>query len=184
MQAQTETHKMPLTLQVESPAFGMNGSIPAEFTADGADVAPPLSWSTPPSGTRSIAILVDDPDAPNPAAPTKTHVHWIVTGIPATTTTLPGGNALPDGATMGTNDWGKRAWMGPNPPIGRHRYFFKVYALDIPLTAKGLMTKPELLAAIKGHILAQGELIGTYEKPAELRSMAKAGAERTTHGRH
>lgn len=163
MQPQTETHKTPLTLRVESSAFGMNGSIPAQFTADGEDIAPPLSWSTPPRGTKSIALLVEDPDAPDPAAPQRTWVHWVVTGIPANVTSLAGADALPDGAVMGKNDWGKRAWGGPNPPIGRHRYFFKVFALDIELGAKP-MSKPELLAASKGHILAQGELIGTYEK--------------------
>jgi Raf kinase inhibitor-like YbhB/YbcL family protein len=162
MQPETETHKMPLTLRVESSAFGMNGSIPVQFTSDGDDIAPPLSWGTPPPHTKSIAVLVEDPDAPNPAAPERTWVHWIVTGIPATTTALRGGNSLPEGATMGTNDWGRRAWMGPKPPIGRHRYFFKVYALDIALDAPGI-SKLELIAAIKGHIVAQGELIGTYE---------------------
>lgn len=169
MQPQTETHKMPLDLRVESSAFGMNGSIPAQFTSDGDDIAPPLSWSAAPAGTKSIAIIVDDPDAPNPDAPQRTWVHWVVTGIPPTTTSLRGGSSLPDGAVIGTNDFGHQAYGGPNPPIGRHRYFFKVYALDIALGSR--MTKPELLAAMKGHILAQGELIGTYAKPA-------------THGRH
>ena len=168
-------------MKVESSAFGMNGSIPLQFTAEGDDIAPPLSWEKPPEGTKSIAIIVDDPDAPNPDAPERTWVHWVVTGIPATTTSLKGGNSLPDGAAMGTNDWGNRAWGGPNPPIGRHRYFFKVYALDIALDAPGI-TKLELVAAMKGHILAQGELIGTYEKSAERRS-AMQGQERSTHGR-
>ena len=171
----------PQTLQVESSAFGMNGSIPAHFTCEGEDVAPPLAWSTPPEPAKSIAILVDDPDAPDPAAPQRTWTHWIVTGIPATVTSLRGGNALPEGASLGTNDWGKRAWGGPCPPIGRHRYFFKVYALDIALDAPGI-SRLELLAAMKGHIVAQGELIGTYEKMREKRSAAK-GPERTTHGR-
>jgi Raf kinase inhibitor-like YbhB/YbcL family protein len=182
MQPQTETHKLPLTLRVESSAFGTNGSIPIQFTSDGDDIAPPLSWSQPPAGTKSIAIIVEDPDAPNPDAPVRTFTHWIVTGIPATTTELVGGNTLPDGAVVGVNDWGKRAWGGPNPPVGRHRYFFKVYALDMHLDAPNT-TRPALYAAMKGHILAQGELIGTYEKPTEHRSAAKQGAERTTHGR-
>src|SRR2546423_7484415 len=110
MQTQTETHKMPLTLRVESSAFGMNGSIPVQFTSDGDDIAPPLSWSRPPAGTKSIAIIVEDPDAPNPAAPERTFTHWIVTGIPATTTEIAGDRPLPDGAVIGVNDWGKRAW--------------------------------------------------------------------------
>jgi Raf kinase inhibitor-like YbhB/YbcL family protein len=162
MQPQSETHKLPHTLRVSSPAFGANGSIPPQFTSDGSDVSPPLSWSTPPPGTKSVAILVEDPDAPDPAAPRRTWVHWIVTGIAPSVTTLDG--VLPPGAVQGQNDWGQHRWMGPNPPIGRHRYFFRVYALDIPLGAAA-MRKPEFLAAIKSHILAQGELIGTYEKP-------------------
>jgi Raf kinase inhibitor-like YbhB/YbcL family protein len=177
MQPQTETHKMPQTLRVSSPAFGTNGSIPADFTSDGQDVAPPLSWSSPPPGTKSIAILVEDPDAPDPAAPTRTWVHWIVSGIAPTETTLAGGDNLPPGAAQGINDWGQRRWMGPNPPVGRHRYFFRVYALDIALASPN-MRKAELLSAMKGHILAEGELIGTYEKPPEFRS-AQQGQERS-----
>ncbi len=161
MQPHTETGQKPPTLEVQSSAFGMNASIPTKYTADGEDVAPPLSWSTPPPTAKSIAIIVDDPDAPDPAAPQRTWVHWVVTGIPATTTSLAGGGALPHGAVLGTNDFRQRAWGGPSPPIGRHRYFFKVYALDISLAAPGI-TKIELLAAMKGHVVAQGELIGTY----------------------
>ncbi len=182
MQVQSETSTLKMTLQVTSSAFGANGTIPIEHTGDGQDLAPPLAWTAPPPGTKSIAILVEDPDAPNPAAPQRTWAHWIVTGIPPTTTMLPGGDRLPAGAVAGTNDWGERKWMGPMPPVGRHRYFFKVYALDIALDAPGI-TRLELLAAMKGHILAEGEVIGTYEKPHEKRSAAKA-AERTTHGRH
>jgi Raf kinase inhibitor-like YbhB/YbcL family protein len=180
MQPQTETHQVPIKLGVESSAFGMNGSIPAQFTADGANIAPPLAWSKPPPNAKTIAVIVDDPDAPDPAAPQRTWVHWIVTGIPATTTSLPGGSALPDGAVMGTNDFRQRAWGGPSPPTGRHRYFFKVYALDIQLAAPGI-TKLELLAAMKGHVVAQGELIGTYERPPERRSAAKANERTTPH---
>lgn len=163
MQPHTEAGQKPEMLHVQSSAFGMNGSIPAKYTADGEDIAPPLTWSTPPPTAKSIAIIVDDPDAPDPAAPQRTWVHWVVTGIPATTTSLPGGSALPHGAVMGTNDSRQRAWGGPSPPIGRHRYFFKVYALDIQLAAPGI-TKLELLAAMKGHIVAQGELVGTYSR--------------------
>lgn len=114
--------------------------------------------------------MVEDPDAPDPAAPTRTFAHWIVTGLPPTTTSLAGGDDLPDGAVAGANGWGKRRWMGPNPPVGRHRYFFKIYALDVALASPGIK-RLDLLSAIKGHILAQGELIGTYEK-------------RTSHGPH
>jgi Raf kinase inhibitor-like YbhB/YbcL family protein len=167
-------------LQVSSSAFGNGSSIPVQFTAEGDDVAPPLSWSPPPPGTKSIAILVEDPDAPNPDAPTHTFVHWIVTGIPAVINSLDG--ALPDGAVAGTNDGGERGWMGPNPPIGRHRYCFRVFALDIDLHGHG-MTKSELLAAMKGHVLAQGELIGTYERAPDFRSELR-GTPRTQRGYH
>ncbi len=162
MEAQTETHREPQTLQVTSRAFGNGGSIPSEHTCEGADVAPDLQWSQPPPSAKSIALLVEDPDAPDPAAPTRTWVHWIVTGIAPTITQLQGGR-LPLGAVQGTNDWGRRTWGGPCPPIGRHRYFFKVFALDIALDAPGI-TKLELLAAMKGHVVAQGELVGTYQK--------------------
>lgn len=171
MQPQTETRDRPQTLRVASSAFAMNGPIPVEHTVDGRDISPPLSWSSPPPGTKSIAIIVDDPDAPDPAAPQRTWVHWIVTGIPPTTTSLPAGGPLPEGAVVGTNDWGKRAWGGPSPPTGRHRYYFKVYALDIPIRAPGI-SKLELLAAMKGHVLARGELVGTYERPARRRQAA------------
>lgn len=160
MQSQTEAHKIPQSLRLTSPAFRANGAIPAEHTADGPDVPPKLAWSSPPPGTKSIVVLVEDLDAPRPMA--RTWVHWIVSGIPPLHTTLDGEN-LPPGAVVGTNDWGQREWMGPNPEEGRHRYFFKVFALDIML-ARPNMRRPELMAALKGHILAQGELIGTYEK--------------------
>ncbi len=164
------------SLRVEASSFGMNDQVPIQHTADGDDVAPSLSWSKPPEGTKSIAIIVEDPDAPDPNAPTRTWTHWIVTGIPADVTELDG-DRLPPGAVMGRNDWGNHAWGGPNPPIGRHRYFFKVYALDIALHAPNAM-RDAFHASIKGHILAQGELIGTYEKPHERRSLEKSGSER------
>jgi Raf kinase inhibitor-like YbhB/YbcL family protein len=163
VQSETKAHKLASNLQVSSSAFSANSTIPIQHTGEGQDIAPPLAWTAPPPGTESIAILVEDPDAPNPAAPQRTWVHWIVTGIPANVTSLPGGDWLPGNAAVGTNDWGERVWMGPMPPIGRHRYFFKVFALDIALAAPGI-TKLELLAAMKGHIVAQGELVGTYEK--------------------
>jgi len=163
MQPHTVTGQKPETLDVQSSAFGMNGPIPAKYTADGEDVAPPLAWNAPPPTAKSIAIIVDDPDAPDPAAPQRTWVHWVVTGIPATTTSIAGGSALPYGSVLGINDFRQRAWGGPSPPIGRHRYFFKVYALDIQLSTPGI-TKLELLAAMKGHVVAQGELIGTYAR--------------------
>ena len=145
------------------------------FTLVGAGVTQAVtvrfSPTTPATATSSVNFTADGDT-----------ISRIVTGIPATTTEIAGDRPLPDGAVIGVNDWGKRAWGGPKPPVGRHRYFFKVYALDMHLDAPNT-TRPELYAAMKGHILAQGELIGTYEQPAEHRSAAKQGAERTTHGR-
>lgn len=160
MQPHTETNRQPFELRVSSPSFRHGGTIPIEHTADGADIAPDLAWSMPPPGTQSIAVIVEDPDAPDPDKPERVWTHWIITAIPPNVTTLHGGR-LPAGAALGTNDFGKRAWGGPNPPIGRHRYFFRIYALDIRLDAPGI-TRLELMAAIKGHVLAQGELVGTY----------------------
>lgn len=142
---------------VRSSAFGMNGMIPIELTQDGDNAPPTLEWSGAPAGTRSIAVICEDPDAP-----TRVFTHWIVVGIPPAVTHLDGAD-LPAGAAVGLNDYGDRGWAGPNPPSGRHRYFFKVFALDIHLD-KADLTKQELYAAMKGHILARGELIGTYEK--------------------
>jgi Raf kinase inhibitor-like YbhB/YbcL family protein len=157
----------PYELQVTSPAFRHGSTIPIEHTGDGADIAPDLQWSTPPPGTQSFAVLVEDPDAPDPDRPQRVWTHWIVTAIGPHVRALHAGR-LPAGATQGANDWGKRAWGGPKPPIGRHRYFFRVYALDIALDAPGI-TRMELLAAMKGHILAQGELVGTYGALKEQR---------------
>jgi Raf kinase inhibitor-like YbhB/YbcL family protein len=167
-------------LTVTSSAFAHGATIPVQFTAEGDDIPPPLAWSPPPPGTRTVAILVEDPDAPNPDAPQRTFVHWIVTGIPAAVTSFDG--ALPTGAVAGTNDMGERAWTGPNPPIGRHRYFFRVFALDIDLDGPGL-SKSELMSAIKGHVLAQGELIGTYVRAADFRA-ERQGEPRTQRGYH
>src|SRR5687767_11954706 len=145
-----------LTIVVRSPAFGANGSIPIQFTAEGDNIPPPLVWERVPEHTKSIAIICEDPDAP-----TRVFTHWIVVGIPATETRLDP-SAPPPGTAFGTNDKGTVGWYGPNPPNGRHRYYFKVFALDINLD-KPNMNKEELYAAMKGHIRARGELIGTYE---------------------
>lgn len=158
MQPQAHTTPTHTNLRVTSTAFGPNGAIPIEYTQDGADTPPPLAWSEVPSGTKSVAILVEDPDAPR-----RTFVHWIVANIPPDVTELPGGDWLPPGAVEGMNDYGEESWRGPNPPAGRHRYVFRVFALDLAPRKPGI-TKPELMSAIKGHILAQGELVGTYDK--------------------
>jgi Raf kinase inhibitor-like YbhB/YbcL family protein len=148
--------------------FAAGGSIPARFTCDGEDVSPPLVWGEPPSGTKSFALIVDDPDAPNPAAPRTVWVHWVVYDLPADARSLREGVRtsvdLPKGARMGRNDWGKPAWGGPCPHVGRHRYFFKLVALDVALGDRGALTKRELEAAMQGHVLAPAELVGTYAR--------------------
>ena len=153
-------------MKLESSAFSANAEIPAKYTCEGDALSPPLSWSDVPTGTKSLALVVDDPDAPDPAAPKRVWVHWVVYDIPTSTTSLPEGAStkLPAGAKTGKNDWGKQAWGGPCPPIGRHRYFFKLYALDSLLPELNEPTKAELEQAMRGHVIAQCELMGTYQK--------------------
>jgi Raf kinase inhibitor-like YbhB/YbcL family protein len=151
-------------LSLRSDAFTPNGSIPREYTCDDADVAPQLEWSGAPAGTKSFALIVDDPDAPDPKAPKMVYVHWVLYDIPAAVTSLPKGGRTPPGARDGRNDWKRTGYGGPCPPIGRHRYFFKLYALDAVLGDLANPTKAALLGAMDGHILAQAELMGTYER--------------------
>jgi len=153
----TKRANRPLT--VTSSAFRADTTIPPEYTCDGAQVPPPLTWSHVPDGTRSIAVFIDDPDAP-----TGTFTHWLVTGIPPAATSLPVGGALPDGAVVSKNGKGDVGYAGPCPPSGRHHYVFHVYALEntIPPPA----SKSELIAAIDGHILGEGKLVGRYQKVA------------------
>lgn len=156
----------PMSLALTSPAFVANGSIPAVHTCEGRDQSPPLAWSGVPAGTKSLALIVDDPDAPDPKAPKTTWVHWVVYDIPPSATSLPAGashGALPPGTQQGLNDWKRPAYGGPCPPVGRHRYVHKLYALDTTLDLRG-PTKADLEKAMEGHVLARGELIGTYEK--------------------
>lgn len=151
--------------RLSSQCFKPHGEIPAAYTCEGADRAPALSFSGLPAGTRSLALIVDDPDAPDPSAPKMTWVHWVLYNIPPSATGLPeGATALPPGALEGKNDWKRTGYGGPCPPIGRHRYFFKLYALDAVLPDLGHPHKAQLLAAMQGHILGQAELVGTYEK--------------------
>ena len=151
-------------LTLTSSAFAPNGEIPTVHTCEGADTSPPLAWSGAPAGTKSFALVVDDPDAPDPAAPKQTWVHWVVFDVPATTSSLAAGAALPPGARPGRNDHGRERWNGPCPPIGRHRYVHKLYALDVTLGDAGPLTKAALEKAMKGHVLEQAELVGTYQK--------------------
>lgn len=156
-----------MSMTLTSPAFDHNGSIPAAFTCEGEDRSPRLEWSGIPDGTRSLALIVDDPDAPDPAAPKMNYVHWVLYNIPADAGGLDEGvppSALPAGTREGLNDWKRTGYGGPCPPIGRHRYFHKLYALDRVLPDLGTPTREDLVAAMEGHIMAQAELIGTYQK--------------------
>jgi Raf kinase inhibitor-like YbhB/YbcL family protein len=153
-------------LSLQSSAFSDGASIPAKYTCEGADTAPPLSWRGVPANAQSLALIVDDPDAPDPAAPKRTWVHWVVYDIPPDADGIPEGGKLPKGSREGTNDWGRTGYGGPCPPIGRHRYFFKLYALDRPLGDLQAPTKRALLEAMQGHVLAEAQLVGTYQKAA------------------
>ena len=151
-------------MQITSPAFQHEGAIPSECTCDDADIAPELSWSGAPPGSRSLALIVDDPDAPDPKAPKMTYVHWVLYDIPPATVGIAKGGKTPAGARDGKNDWKRTGYGGPCPPIGRHRYYFKLYALDTVLGDLHTPTKPQLLKALEGHVLAQSTLMGTYER--------------------
>jgi len=156
-----------MTMALTSSAFTAGGEIPVVHTCEGADTSPALEWSGVPAGTKSLALVVDDPDAPDPKAPRMTYVHWVLYDIPPTATRLPEGAArggLPPGTREGTNDWKRTGYGGPCPPIGRHRYFHKLYALDVELPDLGTPTKVQLEKAMEGHVLAKAELIGTYQK--------------------
>ena len=156
-----------MSLTITSSVFAPNGSIPSLYTCEGKDLSPPLAFGGVPAATKSLAIIVDDPDAPDPAAPKMTWVHWVLYNIPAETPGLPEAvksTALPAGTREGKNDWGRTGYGGPCPPIGRHRYFHKLYALDVVLPALARPDKSALEKAMQGHILAQAELIGTYQK--------------------
>ena len=156
-----------MALKLASPAFTEGHPIPRAHTCDGEDVSPPLGWEGIPPGTQSLVLIVDDPDAPDPAAPKMTWVHWVLYNLPPTATGLPPGVApadLPPGTKEGLNDWKRTGYGGPCPPIGRHRYFHKLYALDIAPPDLGVATKLQVEAAMKGHVIAQAELVGTYQK--------------------
>ena len=154
-----------MALTLISPAFGPGEEIPPRYTCDGDDVSPPLRWSGVPPGTQSLALVVDDPDAPDPKAPRMTWVHWVLYNIPPDTEGLPEGVAqLPPGTLEGLNDWKRTGYGGPCPPIGRHRYFHKLYALDVVLPDLGRPTKAQLEGAMAGHVIEEAQLVGTYER--------------------
>lgn len=156
-----------MTIRLKSPAFEDGGAIPARYTCEGADVSPPLVWEGLPEGTRSLVLIVDDPDAPDPAAPRMVWDHWLLYNLPPECGGLEEGvraRDLPSGTLEGVNSWGRRGYGGPCPPIGRHRYFHILYALDGLLPDLGGPTKDQLMAAMEGKILAHTELVGTYAK--------------------
>jgi Raf kinase inhibitor-like YbhB/YbcL family protein len=154
-----------VTLGLSSSSFAAQGDIPAKQTCEGGDVSPALAWTGAPATTKSFALIVDDPDAPDPRAPKTTWVHWVAYDIPSTV------SAIPEGATdaalvgkPGKNDWGAPGYRGPCPPVGRHRYFHKLYALDVVLPDLATPDKAALERAMQGHVVGQATLIGTYQK--------------------
>ncbi len=156
-----------MSLTLTSKAFSNQGSIPAQYTCEGKNVSPPLSWSGVPADTQSLALIVDDPDAPDPAAPKTIWTHWVLYNLPAKDGALSEGAKaadLPQGTREGTNDWKRTGYGGPCPPIGRHRYYFRLFALDLVLPDLGQPTRAKLLASMEGHVVASSELMGTYVK--------------------
>ena len=153
-----------MTLELKSSAFAANGAIPKEHTCDGRNTSPPLEWSGAPAGTASFALIVDDPDAPDPKAPKLTYVHWVAYDISKSMTRLVAGEFRSGDVREGLNDAKTRGYTGPCPPIGRHRYFFKLSALDVVLGDLGETTKSDLEQAMRDHVLEHAELIGTYER--------------------
>lgn len=155
-------------MKISSPAFENGGAIPTRFTCDGDDVSPPLSWGDVPAGTQALALIVDDPDAPDPAAPKRVWVHWVVYNLD------PSSSGVPEAATRASlgpeardalNDWNRTGYGGPCPPVGRHRYFHKLHALDAKLPDLGPRArKADVERAMEGHVLARAELIGTYQR--------------------
>ena len=154
-----------MSMTITSSAFAHNGKIPKHVTCEGQDVSPPLLWSGIPAGAKSLVLIVDDPDAPDPAAPRMTWVHWLLYNLPADCAGLPEAvKVLPEGTLEGLNDWKRTGYGGPCPPIGRHRYFHKLYALDAVLPELQKPDKRQLEQAMQGHIMAEAQLLGTYQK--------------------
>lgn len=154
-----------MALTITSAAFAQGGAIPSLYSCEGRDLSPPLAWQDVPAAAASLVLIVDDPDAPDPAAPKMTWVHWLLYNLPADCSGLPEAvRALPAGTLEGLNDWQRTGYGGPCPPIGRHRYFHKLYALDVVLPDLRHPTKRQLEQAMQGHILAEAQLVGTYRK--------------------
>lgn len=155
-------------MNLNSSAFTQFADIPSQYTCEGSDQSPPLAWSGVPADAKSLVLIVDDPDAPDPAAPQMTWVHWLLYNITPHSTGIgavrSGKSELPAGTLEGLNDWKQTGYRGPCPPIGRHRYFHKLYALDVVLPALHPATKATLERAMQGHIMAQCELVGYYQR--------------------
>ncbi|SCY41974.1 phospholipid-binding protein, PBP family [Nitrosospira sp. Nsp13] len=159
--------KTIMTMTITSSSFPPLGVIPTRHTCEGHDTSPELFWTEIPEGTKSLVLIMDDPDAPDPAAPKRTWVHWVLYNIPVNTSGLPEAIAardLPTGTLEGLNDWQRTGYGGPCPPIGSHRYFHKLYALDTVLPDLNQPTKAKLEQAMQGHVIAHSELIGLYQK--------------------
>ncbi|MDE2117889.1 MAG: YbhB/YbcL family Raf kinase inhibitor-like protein [Betaproteobacteria bacterium] len=156
-----------MSMIITSSSFMHDRVIPARHTCDGVNTSPPLAWTGVPAGAKSLALIVDDPDAPDPAAPRMTWVHWVLYNIPLNASGLKEGIAakdLPSGTLQGVNDWQRSGYGGPCPPVGKHRYFFKLYALDIVLPDLKHPAKAALERAMQGHVLARSDLVGLYQK--------------------
>lgn len=154
-----------MAMEINSAAFADGGAIPTRYTCQGDDVSPPLAWSGIPPEAKSLVLIVDDPDAPDPRAPKMTWVHWVLYNLPPDSDGLPEAvNNLPPGTGEGLNDWKRTGYGGPCPPIGSHRYFHKLYALDTVLEGLNRPTKAQVEKAMARHILGQAELVGTYRK--------------------
>lgn len=152
-------------MRITSTAFSNQTAIPALYTCEDKDISLPMAWSGIPAGTKSLALIVDDPDAPDPAAPKMTWVHWVVYNLPPTSDgLLENVKTLPVGTKEGVNDWKRTGYGGPCPPIGCHRYFHKLYALDTVLPDLKQPTKAKLEEAMKSHIIGEAQLMGTYQK--------------------
>jgi Raf kinase inhibitor-like YbhB/YbcL family protein len=159
--------KREVEMTLTSSAFANNGNISSLYTGEGKDLSPPLAWSGIPAGAKSLVLIVDDPDAPDPRAPKMTWVHWVLYNLPVSAGGLPQAvkaSELPEGTREGLNDWKRTGYGGPMPPVGRHRYFHKLYALDAVLPDLGKPTKARLEQAMAGHIVAKAELVGTYQR--------------------
>lgn len=176
---------MPIPFQLSSPRFKDGETIPIAYTCEGDDLPPPLHWEGEPPGTRSFALVMQDPDAPDPSNPQTTWTHWVLYNLPPNIHDIPESmlpESLPAGAREALNDWKRMGYGGPCPPIGRHRYFYRVFALDTVLPDMGHVTWKQLESSMKGHILAQTELIGTYEKVQGYQDAHKE--ESRHHRRH